>query len=104
MKNCLNLKVIILIFYFIFSENLYSADKITPLPKPKINKEAQILFEKKKLLLPEKKPDKKIDKLSLESKEEKKIEKVEVSVEDAVIIYPKKKPLLYQKVTDTIIP
>jgi len=73
------------------------AKQILPLPKPVPEEKVKTIAEKKKILLPQKKPESKI---KLESKVSEEIKIEENVLEKNVFIYPVKKPLIYKKTKD----
>ena len=72
---------------------------LLPKIKPKIDDVIKLQAKQKKILLPKKKPeDKKIEKTKvLESQKKSDIEKVITKIDDKELIYPKQKPIIYQK-------
>ena len=93
MKNLLKLKVFILIFSTFCVSLGFAADPILPVPKPSVDQEIKAITAKKKEIYPEKKPQK-------ESEEITSVTETMVESESAEIIYPQKKPIIFQKKID----
>ena len=88
MKNLIKFNVIFLVFFIIFSSESIAAERILPLPKPKVDQETKIKTAEKKHIYPEKKPTLKKEKIEItKSKEDSKIYD---EVKEDVFIYPKK--------------
>ena len=94
MKNLFKLKVIFLIFTIILAAKAIAAEQILPMPKPTPDKETKIKAAQKKYIYPKKKPtlQKKIEVV-----ESKKITDIDDEIKKKVIIYPEKRPLIFQK-------
>ena len=93
MKNLLKHRVIILTFCFIFATQTVLAERIIPVPKPKVDQETKEITLKKKHIYPQKKPiDKKVKKT-----DEDKVEKIAENIENIEVIFPKKKPTIFKK-------
>ena len=95
MRNLIKLKVILLIFIIFSSSQSLAADRILPLPKPVVDLETKNKTSKKKEIYPQKKPKTKKEKVQIEKSED--IEKVVDDSKEEVFIYPKKKPVIFQK-------
>ena len=89
MKNLIKLKVIILVFYFIFITQLKAADDILPVSKPSVDKETVTKTAKKKTIYPQKKPGKKEEKKQSDTVKQDPEKAESETVE--VVIYPQKK-------------
>ena len=81
----------------IFSSNPAVADRILPLPKPKVDQETKDKTAKKKEIYPKKKPKVKKEIQKSES-EEKSLVKEDVKKE--TFIYPERKPVIFKKTID----
>ena len=64
MKNLIKLNIIFLAILIIFSSKSIAADRILPLPKPKVDQETKIITAKKKKYIHKKNQLKKLRKLS----------------------------------------
>jgi len=93
MKNLLKLSIIFLAFSIIFSSKSIAADRILPLPKPKVDEETKTITAKKKEIYPKKKPTETIKKIEAS-------EEILNQTEEVVVIYPQKKPVVFQKKID----
>jgi len=94
MKNLIKHSLIFLAFSIIFSSISIAADQILPLPRPIVDEEIKNTTAKKKEIYPKKKPTKEIIK-KVETPDEASAE-----LEEVVMIYPQKKPLVFQKKVD----
>ncbi len=100
MQNLNISKVVLLLFFFIFTTKQVGAATILPLPKPSVEVEIKKKVAEKKAIYPKKKPTKEDKK-----KEDKKEESTEVQnlfseTEENIFIYPQKKPLIVKKQID----
>ena len=95
MKTIIKHHVIFLMFLIIFSSQAFGADKILPLPKPKVDEKTKSVTAKKKTIYPKKRPEKIVEKKEI-SDEENIVESVK-KVEEQIFIYPEKKPIVFQK-------
>jgi len=93
MINLLTLNIIFLTFLIIFSSKSIAADRILPLKKPTVDQETKIITAKKKEIYPQKKPTKKLEKIKTSTK-------ILTKTEEITIIYPQKKPMIFQKRAD----
>ncbi len=82
MKKNIKHSVIFLVIYMFFASHSTAADFIIPQKKPIIDNETKITILKKKRILPEKKPTKKVEKTGT----------VEKKITTKSSIYPKEKP------------
>ena len=98
MRYLLKHKVIILVICIIFTSQSALAERIIPIPKPKVDQEIKKTTSKKKEIYPQKKPKKNIEK-----NEEKIVEDNVESLENIKAIYPKKKPILVKKLPSKIV-
>ena len=98
MRYLLKHKVIILVICIIFTSQSALAERIIPIPKPKVDQEIKKATVKKKEIYPQKKPKKNIEK-----NEEKIVEDNVESLENIKAIYPKKKPILVKKQSSKIV-
>jgi len=90
MKNLLKLKLFVLILSILFTSSVFPKDLILPVPKPQVNEEIKKETAKKKQIYPKEKPTKKISEEATETSE----------IVENQIIYPKKKPLIFEKKID----
>jgi len=95
MKNFIKLNVIFIAFSIIFPLEAFSGEPIFPQPKPKINQETKAKILKEKLIYPVKKPDDDNEKKEFVESDENL--NVVVLAEEEIFIYPKKKPIIFQK-------
>ena len=98
MKNLIKLNIILLATFIILSSKSVAAERILPLPKPKVDQETKIKTAEKKYIYPEKKPPLKKEKIEIA--ESKEVSKIDDEVKEDVFIYPEKKPILVQKKVD----
>ena len=80
MKNLIKLKVILLLFYIVFTSHLLAADPIVPLPKPIVDEKTKTEVSKKKLLLPQKKPASIEKKVEIETTQDTEVISEEVKI------------------------
>ena len=92
MSKKIKLSAFFLAIYFIFSSISVAANLILPEEKPKIDEYTKAKINKKKEILPQKKPDIKIKESDV-AKEKKKDE----GLNKEVFIYPEKKPLVLKQ-------
>jgi len=95
MKNCIKLKVIILVLSLFFTYQTI-ADQILPIKKPNVDQETKVTTAKNKEIYPQKKPLKKVITTTNEIIEQSN----ETSVDNSEIasnIYPQKKPITYKE-------
>ena len=95
MNNIVKIKVIFVLFSLIFTTISFSAEPIVPLPKPTVDIEIKKETAKKKQIYPQKKPQEK-----KEVETTKKVVDEDKQIDDQVIIYPEKKPIMVQKKID----
>jgi len=93
MRNFIKLNIIFLGFLIFFSSKSVAADLILPLPKPAVDQETKNVTAHKKEIYPQKKPTKKIETIETSTK-------ILVETEEITIIYPQKKPIIFQKKVD----
>ncbi len=98
MKNLIKLNIILLVSFIIFSSKSVAAERILPLPKPKVDQETKIKTAEKKHIYPKKKPTLKKEKIEIT--ESKEVSKIDEEVKEEVFIYPEKKPIIFHKKTD----
>ena len=99
MKYLINHKVIILAIFMFFTTHSFAADKILPLPKPKVGKELIKDNKKSKFIFPENKP---LSNLEKKTPEEKIVKTEDLTADNKKtekqdFIYPEKKPVIVQK-------
>jgi len=87
-------KLFFLLFILLFASKIVFADQLLPKKKPLVDQETKIKTERKKEILPQKKPTS-----SIEVKEQKE-EEVKTDEKKEIVIYPKKKPLVVKKQVD----
>jgi len=92
MQNLNISKVLLLLFFIIFTTKQVHAGNILPLPKPSVEKEIKEKVAKKKNIYPKKKPTIKDKKIEITTSQDTTIESKE-----NVLIYPQKKPLIVKK-------
>ena len=95
MKNCIKLKVIILVFSLFFT-NYSIANQILPVKKPDLDQETKAKIEKNKEIYPKKKPLNKalITDVAVQESDETSNENSETASQ----IYPQKKPVVVKKI------
>ena len=98
MKKLIKLNIILLTSFIIFSSKSVAAERILPLPKPKVDQETKIKTAEKKYIYPEKKPTLKKEKIEIT--ESKEVSKIDDEVKEDVFIYPEKKPIIFHKKID----
>tara|TARA_Y100000590_G_scaffold467131_1_gene644928 strand:+ start:991 stop:3201 length:2211 start_codon:yes stop_codon:yes gene_type:complete len=96
MRNFIKLCIIFVGFLIIFSSKSTAADFILPVPKPKVDEKTKIITAKKKEIYPEKKPYKKIDEIKTPIV-------ISDDAEEIAVIYPEKKPVIFQKKVDKVV-
>ncbi len=96
MKNSSILKVIFLIFTIILTTKAMAAEQILPVPKPTPDKETKIKTAQKKFIYPEQKPALK----KIEVDENQELVEIAEDAKEEILIYPKKKPIIYKKTID----
>ena len=89
MKNLIKLNIILLVSFIIFSSKSVAAERILPLPKPKVDQETKIMTAEKIHISPKKKPTLKKEKIEIT--ESKEVSKIDEEVKEEVFIYPEKK-------------
>jgi len=87
-KN-IKLSAFFLAIYFIFSSISIAANQILPENKPKIDDDIKSKVDKKKEILPQKRPEIKV--------EERDIEKIDEDLNEEALILPRKKPIILKK-------
>jgi len=98
MSKLIKLKVILLVFAIFFIPEAVAAERILPIPKPKVDHEIKSKVQQKKNIYPQKKPDFQKKKNEIKTAEETAVPGQETGEE--VFIYPKKKPLIVKKIVD----
>ena len=98
MRNFIKLNIILLGFLIVFVKESIAADPILPAKRPEADLETKKITAQKKVIFPQKKPKTKTN-LTEESVSE--TEGAVISeTEEVAIIYPEKKPILFQKKID----
>ena len=98
MSNLIKLRLVfITILILAITTNLF-AKQILPIPRPTPDDSVKIKAEKKKIILPQKKPNTE-SQLKSEDDEVEELKTEEIDVVET-FIYPKKKPLIYKKVKE----
>ena len=100
MNYCMKLKLIILAFFTIFIVNATASD-LLPKPKPKVDQEIKVKVDKKKQIIPKKKPG--IKKEISKTAESDEVEKSTKEQKKQAFIYPQKKPITVQKKIDKVV-
>ena len=98
MRNFIKLNIIFLAFLIVFSTKSVAGDLILPAKRPQADLKTKKITAQKKEIYPQKKPK---EEINLTEKSLSEIEKEPLSeTEEVVIIYPKKKPILFKKKID----